>query len=464
VRGFRVEPGEIESLLNRHPSIEQSAVVVRPDPLGENQLVAHIVAKGDSRPAVPELRQYLREALPDYMVPSRFFFLEAMPLTPNGKINRKALPAILDQGSPDLEKSFVAANDSLEMQLTKIWESVLKTKPIGIKDNFFEIGGHSLLAARLFSRIEKTMGLNLPLATLFQAPTIELLARIIRNKDWKDNWSSLVPIHAGGSKPPLFLVHGAGGNVLLYRELALHLGAEQPLYGLQAKGLDGKSPYFERIEDMAIHYVQEVRSLQPDGPYYLGGYCLGGAIALEMAQQLIAQGQDVAFLAMIETYNVRFGNVTLPFYYDLFNRLQNLKFHWDNLWLLSMRDKITFLSKKCQTEMERMKLGMSIGLSQLAQKLRLRFRVTYPHINLNKINDQAHLEYSPKTYKGRITLFRPKTHYAGYAEHDFGWGGVAEGGVEVHVLQVNPRGTLVEPFVQELARELKYCMEKNAGS
>ena len=185
VRGFRVEQGEIESLLNRHPSIEQSAVVVRPDPLGENQLVAYIVAKGGSRPAVPDLRQYLGEALPDYMVPSRFFFLEAMPLTPNGKINRKALPAISDQGNPDLEKSFVAANDSLEMQLTKIWESVLKTKPIGIKDNFFEIGGHSLLAARLFSRIEKTMGLNLPLATLFQAPTIDLLAKIIRNKDWK---------------------------------------------------------------------------------------------------------------------------------------------------------------------------------------------------------------------------------------------------------------------------------------
>jgi amino acid adenylation domain-containing protein len=464
VRGFRVEPGEIESLLNRHPSIEQSAVVVRPDPLGENQLVAHIVAKGGSRPAVPDLRQYLGVALPDYMVPSRFFFLEAMPLTPNGKINRKALPAVTDQGNSDLDKSFVAANDSLEMQLTKIWESVLGIKRIGIKDNFFEIGGHSLLAARLFSRIEKTMGLNLPLATLFQAPTIDLLARIIRHKDWSDNWSSLVPIRPGGSKPPLFLVHGAGGNVLLYRELAIHLGAEQPLYGLQAKGLDGNNPYFERIEDMAIHYVQEVRSLQPEGPYYLGGYCLGGAIALEMAQQLIAQGQEVAFLTMIETYNVRFGNVTLPFYYDLFNRLQNLKYHWDNLWLLSMRDKITFLSKKSQTEMGRLKSRMSIVLSQLAQKLRLPLGEQYPHVNLSKINDQAHLKYSPKTYEGRIALFRPKTHYAGYTEHDFGWGGVAQGGVEVHVLQVNPRGSLVEPFVQELARELNYCLEKITGS
>ena len=464
VRGFRVEPGEIESLLNRHPSIEQSAVVVRPDPLGENQLVAHIVTKGDSRPAVADLRQYLREALPEYMVPSRFFFLESMPLTPNGKINRKALPAIPDQGNPDTEKSFVAANDSLEMQLTQIWESVLGIKPIGIKDNFFEIGGHSLLAARLFSRIEKAMGLNLPLATLFQAPNIELLARIIRKKDWIDNWSSLVPIRPGGSKPPLFLVHGAGGNVLLYRELASHLGADQPLYGLQAKGLDGKSPYFTRIEDMAVHYVQELRSLQPEGPYYLGGYCLGGAIALEMAQQLIAQSQAVAFLAMIETYNVRSGSVTLPFYYNLFNSIQNLKYHWDNLWLLSSRDKISFLSRKSKTEIDRMKLRMAIGFSQLALILRLPFGAKYPHINLNEINDQAHLEYSPKPFNGRITLFRPKTHYAGYSEPDFGWGEVAQSGVEVHVLQVYPRGTLVEPFVQNLAMELKHCMAKISGS
>jgi thioesterase domain-containing protein len=299
---------------------------------------------------------------------------------------------------------------------------------------------------------------------LFQAPTIELLARVIRKKEWNANWSSLVPIRPGGTKPPLFLVHGAGGNVLLYRELASHLGIEQPVYGLQAKGLDGQSPYLTHIEDMAAHYNQEVRSLQPEGPYHFGGYCLGGAIALEMAQQLVAQNQEVAFLAMIETYNVCSAVKPLPFYYQYYNNLQNLKYHWDNLWLISAKDKLAFLSRKSNTEIERLKLRMATAFSQLARLMRLPFGAKYPHINLGKINDQAHVAYTPKPYAGRITLFRPKTHYAGYGESDFGWGQVAQGGVDVHVLPVYPRGSIVEPFVQKLAIELKLCLAKIADS
>jgi hypothetical protein len=172
----------------------------------------------------------------------------------------------------------------------------------------------------------------------------------------------------------------------------------------------------------------------------------------------------VALLAMIETYNIRAKTDGLPFYYGYFHRLQNLKFHWDNLWLLNMRDQMIFLSKKSRVSLGRMKSMLSITSSVIAQKLRLSLGEKYPHINLTKINDQADLEYLPKPYKGKITLFRPKNHFAGYKEHDFGWGGVAQGGVEVHVLQVNPRGTLVEPFVRELARELKDCIEKISGN
>jgi amino acid adenylation domain-containing protein len=463
VRGFRVEPEEIESILNRNAFVKQSAVVVRPDFLDVNQIVAYIVPINGSIPSIPDLRQYLRETLPEYMVPSRFFFLETMPMTPNGKINRKGLPELQDQRDSDLEKSFVASNDSLEMQLTQVWESILGVKPIGIKDNFFEIGGHSLLAARLFARIDKLMGMNLPLATLFQAPTIELLSKIIRDRNWRPSWSSLVPIRAGGSKPPLFFVHGAGGNVLLYRELASHLGSEQPFYGLQSHGLDGKKPYLTRIEEMATHYIREMRSLQPEGPYYLGGYCLGGAVALEVAQQLSEQGQKVALLSMVETYNHHSGNGVLPFYYDILHPLQNMKFHWDNLWVLALSDKMIFLSKKTRTAIERMKLSSVIAFSQFARKLRLPIGEKYNHINLTKINDLAHLEYLPKPYNGRIILFRPKKHYAGYNKEDFGWGEVAQGGVEVHTLPVSPRGTLVEPFVRELAQELNHCIEKRGS-
>jgi amino acid adenylation domain-containing protein len=459
VRGFRVEPGEIETLLNRHPGIKDSAVVVRPDSLGENLLVAHVVQQDGSSCGVSDLRQYLREKLPDYMVPSRIMFLDELPLTPNGKINRKALPQVSEQRDHDLERSFVAPGDPLEMQLTKIWELVLGVKPIGIKDNFFEIGGHSLIAARLFARIEKVMGMNLPLATLYQAPTIELLAKTIRERDWCASWCCLVPIRAGGSKPPLFFVHGAGGNVLLYRELVSHLCQDQPFYGLQAKGLDGKEPPCTSFEDMAAHYIEEVTSLQPDGPYYLGGYCLGGAIALEMAQQLRAQGREVSLLAMIETYNTDPSKGLLPFYYNLLHTLQNLKYHWDNIWLLNMRDSLAFLSTKSKVSLGRMKSRVMMRVSRVARAFHLPFGERYPHIDMTKVNDQVHLDYTPKPYKGKITLFRPKKHYKGYDDYEFGWGTVAEGGVEVRELPVNPRGSLVEPFVQKLAEELKICIE-----
>jgi amino acid adenylation domain-containing protein len=469
VRGFRVEPGEIETLLSRHPLVNQSAVVIRPDPLGESRLVAYIVPKDNQRNEVPDLRQYLRKDLPEYMVPSKFSFLEALPMTPNRKINRKALAAIPDQAEDNLAGSYVAANDSLEMQLTKIWESVLGIKSIGIKDNFFEIGGHSLLAARLFSRIDKVMGLNLPLAALFQAPTIESLAKIIRDKKWNAGWYSLVPIRPGGSKPPLFFVHGAGGNVLLYRDLASHLGDDQPFYGLQSQGLDGQRPYFTRFEDMAALYVKEIRSLQPDGPYFLGGYCLGGELALEMAQQLFAQNQKVALLAMVETYNWRSKinlNTKAPNLYYGFSRflhgLQNWMFHWNNLWLLNHQDKMIFLAKKIRVSLERMKLRLAIASKPVARMMRFSIGEKLPHVNLTIINDQASLKYSPKPYNGKITLFRPKCYFAGCDESDFGWGEVARDGVEVHVLPVNPRGLLVEPFVIKLSKVIKHCIDKNS--
>ncbi|RJQ58217.1 MAG: non-ribosomal peptide synthetase [Desulfobacteraceae bacterium] len=454
VRGFRVETGEIEAVLNRHPQTAQCAVVARPDPLGENQLAAFIVPRNASTPSVSDLKQHLRQSLPEYMVPSRFLFIEQMPLTPNGKVNRRGLPDP-GEGMQDAPgKTYVAANNPLEMQLAKIWESVLGVKAVGIRDNFFDLGGHSLLAVRLFSRIEKTMGLDLPLATLLKAPTVESLAKTIRDKNWDAGWTSLVPIQPGGSKPPLFFVHGAGGNVLLFRELALNLGPDQPFYGFQSKGVNGRDPAHFSFEEMAAHYIQEMRLLQPEGPYHLGGYCLGGAIALEMARQLTEKGQEVSLLAMIETYNLHAGKGILPYYYELYHKVQNVKFHLDNLWILPMKDKVTFLSKKSLTELTRMKEKARIALHLIARKLRLPSSEKYPHVNLTRINDAAYIKYTPKTYRGRITLFRPKKHYSGYTLNDFGWGEVAQGGVDVRTLPVNPRGSLVEPFVQELAREL----------
>lgn len=234
------------------------------------------------------------------MIPSVFVRMEALPLTANGKVDRKALP---EPGREEEEgEEYVGAEDGLQRELGKIWEGVLGRGPIGIRDNFFELGGHSLLAVRVMNRVEEAFGTRLPVATLFQAPTVEKLAGLLRQEGWTPPWSSLVVIQAGGSNPPFFCVHDVGGGVLGFRDLARRLGPEQPVYGLQAQGLDGKRPCHRRVEEMAAHYLSEIRSVQPEGPYYLGGLSFGGAVAFEMAQQLRAQGQEVGLVALFDTF------------------------------------------------------------------------------------------------------------------------------------------------------------------
>ena len=246
-----------------------------------------------------ELRRFLKDKLPEYMVPAVVVLLEALPVTPNGKVDRRALPAP-DRSRPELEKAFVAPRDDLELQLAQIWEEVLGVRPVGVTDNFFELGGHSLLAVRLFALIEKRLGKKLPLTAVFQGATVEHLADLLRQQATPGPQSSLVAIQPGGSKRPLFLVHPAGGQVFPYVHLAQFLGPDQPCYGLQARGLeDGQDPH-TRIEDMAAYYIQAMQTVQPTGPYLLGGWSMGGVVAFEMAQQLHAQGQRVALLALLD--------------------------------------------------------------------------------------------------------------------------------------------------------------------
>jgi len=221
-------------------------------------------------------------------------------LTPSGKIDRKALP-LPDEGRIETRAASVAPRDPIEQLLAQLWAKILKVRHVGLYDNFFELGGHSLLAVRMIVEIEKVYKKRLPLATLLQAPTVGALAEMLRKQEWKPSWSSLVPIRPGGSKPPLFLMHSHGGNVLEYYPLADRLDASQPVYAIQAKGLDGQIVKNRSMEEMAALYLEEVRSLQPEGPYYLGGFCFGGVLALEAAQQLSAAGQEVALVVMIQS-------------------------------------------------------------------------------------------------------------------------------------------------------------------
>ena len=299
LRGYRIELGEIEGVLSDHPEVRECVVVVREDKLGDERLIAYVVAEEGT--IIDELRRFLDERLPEYMIPSTFVLLDRLPLSSNNKLDRSALPEP-DHGRQQTSKAFVAPRDELEIQLARLWEEALGVRPVGVRDNFFEIGGHSLLAVSLFAEIEKTFNKRIPLAALFQGPTIENLANLLRADISSSSWSSLVPIKPDGSKAPLYLVHPWGGNVLCYRTLAHLLGPDQPVYGLQPQGLDGKQPPLRQIEDMAAHYLKEISSLQPAGPYYIGGLSSGGTIAFEMAQQLQQRGQNVALLVLFDTF------------------------------------------------------------------------------------------------------------------------------------------------------------------
>ena len=245
----------VEAVLSQHPEVAQAVVVARAERSGSKALCAYVVGRKSSL-EVGELRSYLSGKLPAYMVPTSFVKLESFPLTSSGKVDRRALPA------PDLStvsREYVAPRNELEEQLAEIWQEVLGVQPIGVTDDFFALGGHSLLAVRIFLEIERGFGKKLPLATLFQTPTIEKLAAALREQGWKPTWSPLVAIQPRGLRPPFFAVHGGYGEVMFYSELARCLGEDQPFYGLQAEGLDGKPIRHTSMEAIACYYIQEIR-------------------------------------------------------------------------------------------------------------------------------------------------------------------------------------------------------------
>jgi amino acid adenylation domain-containing protein len=296
VRGFRIELGEIETVLTRHPAVHEAVVVAR----GSNadaELAAYVLA-AEGHPSAPahELRRHCSASLPDYMVPSTVTLLDAFPLTPNGKVDRKALPEPVRERSSSGE--LIAPRTDLERRLASIWERELDIHPIGVTDNFFDLGVTSIVAATLFAAIERDLGDGLPLGAIFRAPTVEKLAKLIEDGKDSSRWTSLVPIQPLGSRPPIFCVHGGAGTILHLQPLAGRLGPEQPFYGLQAGGLYGGSSPLRTVEQMATHYLSEMRQVHPGGPWLLAGYCFGSIVAFEIAQRLVAAGEDVRLVAM----------------------------------------------------------------------------------------------------------------------------------------------------------------------
>ncbi|HEX8089471.1 MAG TPA: amino acid adenylation domain-containing protein, partial [Blastocatellia bacterium] len=292
IRGFRIELGEIEAVLSGHAAVRE-AIVLDSYSADDRRLVAYVVRDAGASLAADQLRSYVREKLPDYMVPSSFVFLDGLPLTPNGKIDRHALRRI-EASTDESERIIVEPRDLLELQLVQIWESLLGARPISVTDNFFDLGGHSLLAVRLVAQVRERLGQHLPLSALVQGGSIESLAGLLRQETALKKFSPVVAIQPHGSKTPFFCIHPIGGNVLCYMDLARCLGEDRPFYGLQAVGLNGEGDTFTSVEAMSASYVEALRAVQPEGPYLLGGWSFGGVVAFEMARELKRQGDQPA--------------------------------------------------------------------------------------------------------------------------------------------------------------------------
>lgn len=461
IRGFRVELGEIETALNQHPRVREGVVVTHADRQGDNKLIAYVVPDRLNGPAetvvTNELREFLKHKLPEYMVPSSFVLLDSLPLTSSGKLNRRALPAPVESKSNDARLKS-PAQTPLEQMLAGIWAELLGVKTVGVNDNFFALGGHSLLAVRLFAQIDKKLGKRLPLATLFQAPTIAELAAVIQ-KDWTPPWSSLVPIQPAGTKPAFFCVHALGGNVLEFYDLARNLGIQQPFYGLQSRGLEGKHAPHTRIEEMASHYVREMRELQPEGPYFIGGRSLGGMIAFEMAHQLREQGQEIGLLALLDTYPSGYAKLfrnEATVSAAASRAFKRTKAHLTNLQSLSVNEGLHYLGKKARFAPRKMKSQVWRWIYKRYERFDRPLPRTFKDIQ--EFNSLAVREYTPQVYDGKVTLFWASADLRTSIDLVEGWRALAGGGMEVHEIPGSHLDIIKEPHVQELATKLSACI------
>jgi amino acid adenylation domain-containing protein len=471
IRGNRVELAEVEMALMELAAIRQAVVVAREDQRGEQLLIAYTVPAAKPSPTAHSLRSALREKLPDYMVPSAFVMLDELPLTPQGKVDRQALPG------PLLERNYVAPRNPLEAQLVEIWEETLDIRPIGVRDDFFELGGDSLLTVSVMTRIEQTFGRHLPVSTFLAGATVENLAIAIPNQDNEQTDSPLLKIQPRGSRKPFFFVHGGmvpEGGISCCFQLARYLGKERPFYALQSLRL-------ETIEVMAASHLEVLRAVEPHGPYLLGGYCKGGLVAFEMAQQLRALGERVGLLVVIDAV-VR--NSSFRFHHKLVSstaRLLRLDADQQLDCFLRLRDfvicfgelsglkQVTFVLKKVR------KLGQA---AKLLARLLWRncqpkgvFTIPQPAAPTpdNPAGSNRRAPWNPTRssrvvggyvaypYSGRVTVFSSNERQHKTDDPTLGWRHVASE-VDLHVIPGDHQTCLTEHF-DVSAKYLKSCLD-----
>ncbi len=494
LRGIRIELGEIEAALRQAPGVRDGVVMARslgdraiaktittPPSAEEKSLVAYVVldnavldSRGDA--AIADLRQFLQTQLPDYMVPAAFVVLEALPVNLNQKVDRQALPLPTAENLAGLQ-TIVPARDAVEAQLVQIWEQVLGIQPLGIDNNFFELGGDSLQAVQILTQIEQQLGQTLAITAPLQAPTIATLANLIRNPETQMAEGDVVPLRLGGRKPPLFCLYG----VLLYRELAEHLDADRPVYGvyLQAEvdllktgDLAQFQAMFSNIATIADRYLTAIRQVQPCGPYSLAGESFGGIIAYEIAQQLLAVGECVELVALLDT--------SAPNLHAQLSRIQRLKIHGQIILekgpvhlLEKIRQKqqdtrqqvisrLYPLLEKFSRVASAVPLSVSTGLppsisptTNLLQTASILQTSETAQADIREIaRDQAADAYIPPIYEGRTVLVRAMQQDRFEAgDRTLGWGSRVPN-LQVIDVPGDHLSILKAPNVQSMAQQL----------
>jgi amino acid adenylation domain-containing protein len=455
IRGVRVEPVEIANILRACPDIASCAVMARDDGPEGLILVAYVVLAEGVEQNAGRLQEFLRQRLPAPMVPAAFVFLDSLPLTSNQKLDRRRLPAP-DHTRPKLEGDYLAPRNTTELQLVHIWEELLNVKPIGVRDKFFDIGGHSLLAMRLLMHVEQRIGKQIPLIKFFECPTVEHLAAVSRQEE--DEWARVVKLWPTEHRLKLFFVHTGGGIIHNYIHLVRHLGAQVPVYGLQAKGLDGKSDPHNDLEQMAADYVEHVRRMQPEGPYLLGGHSFGGVVAFEMSRQLHDMGQQVALLALFDSAIPSLKGIEYPVEekrnedaHTLAGMItaiegfmgRRIDVSYEDLHQLSTDDQIEYIVEA----LKRIDAPMFGGGPEV-------FRVL---LKVNRAHLQAKRNYRARVSPVPITLFRAQDAHTD-SDESLGWSAVSEYPVQVLWTPGDHVSMMAEPNVESLARIFQPCL------
>ena len=454
VRGHRIELGEIEHVLKKLPGVNAAVTEVE-----NNFLKAYIVPSinnGDLEGQVDAWKQQLTSELPIYMVPQEFIFLEELPITSSGKLDRKKLSQLNSSNSTD-NSELENPRTKTEKLIADIWKECLSLQKVGTNNSFFDLGGHSLVAARVMTELEEKTGKRLPLASLFEHSTIEKLALLIDKGDRDLTWDSLVPIRRQGSKPPIFMVHGAGLNVLNFNSLANNMDSDQPVFGLQAKGLEGTEELLTSVEEIAAYYNKIVIESHPEGPYSIAGYSFGGVIAYEMASQLTDQGKQVSLLGLFDTYafpaygyKTKQGKKVGDFKFFVGQKIHTLKHMFGSI------EGFKFRTTKYLKMLQRLFLCIVPGKKISTEVVNERV------IEIMRANNRAIKSYHLKPARIKVDLFRAKRldEYV----HDptyMGWKPFALDGIEIHEVPGDHYSIFSSPNDVVFAKVLQEVLDRN---